>query len=141
MEYGTAKVHVEPLEQACLHLLHFHIRQLPNGRVSSALGDSIRVGHRVRLTGPFGSSFFRPDQSGRTVLVASGTGFAPMWSVAMAAITERPQRELVFVVTARNLRAFYAHEALGYLAQFPNVTIISIVSEPQNISPIFRSAT
>jgi 3-phenylpropionate/trans-cinnamate dioxygenase ferredoxin reductase subunit len=120
-------------------LLHFHIRQLPDGRVSSALGDSIRVGHRVRLTGPFGSSFFRPNRPGRTVLVASGTGFAPMWSVAEAAITERPQRELVFIVAARNVRSFYALGALTHLAQFPNVRIIPIVSEPQSISPVFRS--
>jgi 3-phenylpropionate/trans-cinnamate dioxygenase ferredoxin reductase subunit len=73
------------------------------------------------------------------VLIASGTGFAPMWSIAVAAITEHPQRNLLFVVAARKLRSFYMHEALCRLARFPNVTIIPIVSEPQNISPAFRS--
>ena len=68
------------------HLLHFHVRRFPDGTVSSALGRDIRIGHRVRLTGPFGSAFLRPDHSGSIVLVASGTGFAPMWSIAVAAI-------------------------------------------------------
>ena len=78
-------------------LFHYHLRQVPGGLISTALGREIRVGHRVKLTGPFGSAFFRPKHRGRIVVVASGTGFAPMWSVATAAIKEWPQRELVFL--------------------------------------------
>jgi 3-phenylpropionate/trans-cinnamate dioxygenase ferredoxin reductase subunit len=121
------------------HVLHFHIRRFADGVVSSALGKEIRVGHRVRLTGPFGSAFFRPNHSGRVVLVASGTGFAPMWSIAVAAIMEQPKRELMFLVGARKLRSFYMHAALCRLALFPNVTIIPMVSERQNVSPAIRT--
>jgi NAD(P)H-flavin reductase/ferredoxin len=122
------------------HLMYFHIRKVEGGLVSSALGKKIRTGHRVKLTGPLGSAFFRPKQkTGRTVMVASGTGFAPMWAIAVAAITEWPQRELVFIVAARKLQSFYMHNALCRLARFPNVTIIPIVSEPQNVSPVIRS--
>jgi NAD(P)H-flavin reductase/ferredoxin len=120
-------------------VLHFHIRKLAGGAVSSALGRDIRRGHRVRLTGPFGSAFFREGHTGRIVLVGSGTGFAPMWSVAFAAIMERPQRELVFVVAARTIRSLYMHAALCRLALFPNVTIIPLVSEPQSVSHAIRS--
>lgn len=119
-------------------LLHFHVRVLSGGTVSSALGRTIRAGHHVRLTGPYGSAFFREGHPGRIVLVASGTGFAPMWSVAVAAIMERPQRELVFIVAARNIRSLYMHAALCRLALFPNVTIIPLVSEPQNVSRAVR---
>jgi 3-phenylpropionate/trans-cinnamate dioxygenase ferredoxin reductase subunit len=121
------------------HLLSFHIRRIHGGAVSAALGAKIRVGHRVKLTGPFGSAFFRPNHPGRTVVVASGTGFAPMWSIAVAAITERPQRDLVFVVATRKLQSFYMHAALCRLALFPNVTIIPVVSEPQDVSAALRS--
>ena len=72
------------------------------------------------------------------MLVASGTGFAPMWSIAVAAIRERPQRELIFVVSARKLQSLYMHTALCRLAVFPNVTIIPTVSEPQHVSPAIR---
>jgi hypothetical protein len=107
--------------------------------VSSALGRDIRAGHRVKLTGPFGRAFFRAGHTGRVVLVASGTGFAPMWSVAVAAIMEQPERELVFVVAARSIRSLYMHAALCRLALFPNVTLIPMVSEPQKISHAVRS--
>jgi len=120
-------------------LMYYHIRRLEDGLVSSALGTKIRTGHRVKLTGPLGSAFLRLKHPGRTVLVASGTGFAPMWAIAVAAITEQPQRELVFIVAARRLQSFYTHNALCRLARFPNVTIIPVVSEPQNVSPVVRS--
>jgi 3-phenylpropionate/trans-cinnamate dioxygenase ferredoxin reductase subunit len=120
------------------HLLHFHVRIYPSGIVSSALGRSICVGHRVNLTGPFGDAYLRPNHSHGLVLVASGTGFAPMWSIAVAAILERPQRELIFVVSARTIQSLYMCSALCRLALFPNVTIIITVSEPQDISSAVR---
>ena len=129
-----------PLEgRADDHILNFHIRRFPDGLVSSQLGRRIRVGHRVKVTAPLGSAFLRPDHPGRIVLVASGTGFAPMWSIAVAAIKERPQREMVVIVAARKVQSLYMHAALCRLAPFPNVTIIPVVSEAQNVSPAFRS--
>jgi len=119
--------------------LHFHIRQLPGGTVSAGLGEQIRLGHRVRLFGPYGHAFHRPNHQGRVVIVASGTGFAPMWSVAVGAITERPQREMVFIAASRRLQSFYMDPALCRLALFPNVTIIPVVSEQQNVSSVLRS--
>jgi NAD(P)H-flavin reductase len=123
------------------HLLHFHVRRFPDGLVSSELGRGIRVGHRVRVSGPLGDAFLRPNHAGGIVLASSGTGFAPMWSVAVAAIMERPERELIFVVAARGLRSLYMHAALCRLALFPNVTIIPTVSEPQNVSPAIRTGS
>jgi 3-phenylpropionate/trans-cinnamate dioxygenase ferredoxin reductase subunit len=61
-----------------------------------------------------------------------------MWSIAVAAIMERPQRELIFVVAARTVQSFYMHAALCRLALFPNVTIIPTVTEPQSVSAAVR---
>jgi NAD(P)H-flavin reductase len=118
--------------------LHFHIRRFPDGQLSSALDRDIRVGHAVSVTGPFGTSYFRPDHQGRTVLVASDTGFAPIWAIAAAAITEQPRRELMLLVAAEKIQSFYMHAALCRLALFPNVRIIPMVSEPQDVSPAIR---
>ncbi|HYW60284.1 MAG TPA: 2Fe-2S iron-sulfur cluster-binding protein, partial [Xanthobacteraceae bacterium] len=51
-------------------ILRFQVSRVPNGRVSPALGRQIRVGHRVKLTGPLGTAYLRPDHPGRLVLVA-----------------------------------------------------------------------
>lgn len=128
-----------PLERAPQKsLLYFHIRQFSGGAVSSALGSRIQIEHRIRVSGPFGSAFLRAGHTGRIVLVASGTGFAPMWSIAAAAITDQPRREVIFVVAARSLQSFYMYPALCRLALFPNVKIVPVVSEPQDVTPAVR---
>jgi NAD(P)H-flavin reductase/ferredoxin len=119
-------------------IVRFHVRRLSNGHVSSALGQTIRRRHRAKLTGPFGSAYLRPHHPDRLVLVAGGTGFAPLWSIADAAMRERPERELVFVVGARTLASLYMIPALCHLARYRNVTIIPVVTEQQSTSRIVR---
>jgi NAD(P)H-flavin reductase/ferredoxin len=119
-------------------LVRFHVRRLPEGRVSSALGQSIKRGHRVKLTGPFGAAYLRPKHHGRLVLISSGTGFAPIWAIAEAAIKENPRRDLVLIAGARDLESLYMIPALCRLALFPRVIIIPTVSTRQNVTPAVR---
>lgn len=119
-------------------VMRLHVRRVPNGRVSSALGRRIHRGHHVKVVGPLGAAYFRPDHPSRLVLVASGTGFAPMWSIAIAAIGERRERELVLVVGARKLESFYMIPALCRLARFRNTVIVPVISEPQTASSALR---
>ena len=56
--------------------IHLHVLRVRDGRVSSALGHKIREEHRVKLEGPFGSAYLRPNQGNRLVLVAGGRGSA-----------------------------------------------------------------
>lgn len=128
-----------PLDWPCdPALVRFHIRCLPNGRVSSALGRSINRGHRVKLTGPFGSAYFQPNDCERLILISSGTGFAPIWAIAEAAIREKPTRELVLIAGARDLESLYMIPALCRLAWFPRVTIIPTAVTRQNVTPAVR---
>jgi 3-phenylpropionate/trans-cinnamate dioxygenase ferredoxin reductase subunit len=120
-------------------VLRLHIKRVANGRVSPALGRAIRVGHRVKLTGALGMAFFRPGHSGRVILVAGGTGFAPMWSVAIGALAERRNREIAFVVGSRTLKSLYMIRGLCKLAQFPGVTIVPVVAERQTVSEVIRT--
>ncbi|HKR50678.1 MAG TPA: 2Fe-2S iron-sulfur cluster binding domain-containing protein, partial [Pseudonocardiaceae bacterium] len=75
----------------------FHVRRMKDGRVTRSLGRRIRPGHRVKLTGPYGSAHFRPDLDGRLILVATNTGFAPIWSIAVAALRENPVRRMMII--------------------------------------------
>jgi 3-phenylpropionate/trans-cinnamate dioxygenase ferredoxin reductase subunit len=119
-------------------LIRFHVRRIAQGRVSSNLGLRIKKGHAVRMTGPFGAAHFRYNQAGRIVLVSSGTGFAPIWAIAEAAIRENPVRELVLIAGARTVESLYMIPALCRLALFPRVTIIPTVASRQTISRAVR---
>lgn len=109
----------------------FHIRRMKDGLVTTALGKKIRRGHRVTLTGPYGSAHFRPNLAGRLILVSTNTGFAPIWSIAVSALREDPRRPIMVIVGGGTIDALYMGPALVRLAQFPNVRVVPVCSAPQ----------
>ena len=110
----------------------FHIRRMKDGRVTSSLGKNIRPGHRVTLTGPYGSAHFRPNLTSRFICVATNTGFAPIWSIAAAALRENPARRMMIIAGGRTMESLYMGPALARLARFPNVRVVPVCSSPQN---------
>jgi NAD(P)H-flavin reductase/ferredoxin len=113
-------------------LIWFHVRRTKDGRVTKLLGKRIRPGHRVKLTGPYGSAHFRPNLlDSRLILVATNTGFAPIWSVAVAALRENPQRMMMVIAGGRTADSLYMGPALAQLVRFPNVHVVPVCSTPQ----------
>ncbi|HEY7549013.1 MAG TPA: 2Fe-2S iron-sulfur cluster-binding protein [Hyphomicrobiaceae bacterium] len=112
----------------------FHVRRMKDGRVTRSLGRRIRPGHRVKLTGPYGSAHFRPNLDGRLILVATSTGFAPIWSIAVAALRENPKRMMMVIAGGRSIESLYMGPALARLALFPNVLVVPICSSLQSSS-------
>jgi 3-phenylpropionate/trans-cinnamate dioxygenase ferredoxin reductase subunit len=106
-----------------------HIKQVRGGRVSAALGETIKVGHRLRVEGPFGAAFYRKASGRRLVLVAGGTGFAPIFSIAMAALADDPEREIALVVGARTIYSLYMAPALVMLQRHPGVVVTVTANE------------
>ncbi|SFV32836.1 2Fe-2S iron-sulfur cluster-binding protein [Hyphomicrobium facile] len=68
------------------HHLEFHIRKVAGGRVSTHVHDRASIGDPVSITGPFGFAYLRPKTRGLLVLIASGTGLAPIKSILHAAV-------------------------------------------------------
>jgi 3-phenylpropionate/trans-cinnamate dioxygenase ferredoxin reductase subunit len=112
----------------------FHVRRMQDGRVTSSLGRRIRQGHRVTLTGPYGSAYFRPNLNSRLILVATNTGFAPIWAIAVAALRENPERMMMIIAGCRSIESLYMGPALAQLARFPNVRVVPVCSTPQRVS-------
>lgn len=116
-----------------------HVKRVRNGRVSRALGRSITVGHHVRVEGPFGTAFFRPESDKRLVLVAGGTGYAPIFSIAAAALRENIARSISLIVGARQITSLYMINGLIELQRCPNVRITVAISDLQEeISDVVR---
>lgn len=115
-------------------LIWFHVRRVMDGHVTAALGNRIRVGHRVTLTGPYGAAYFRPNLTGRLICVATSTGFSPIWAIATAALREDPHRRMLVIAGGRTLESLYMGPALSRLALFPNVRIVPVCSTPQTVT-------
>lgn len=116
------------------HDLTLHIKEVRGGRVSTAFGGAIEVGHKVKVEGPFGSAYYRRDGEERLILIASGTGFAPILSILMAALEDPHQKPILLVVGARNLRSLYMASALIDINRHPNIELIVATSEAPEFS-------
>jgi 3-phenylpropionate/trans-cinnamate dioxygenase ferredoxin reductase subunit len=119
-------------------VIHLNVKRVRGGRVSTALGTSIRPGHRLRIQGPFGHAFLRPGGKGRLILAGSGTGFAPIWAIACMALRESRERPIVMIAGARRLPALYMTPALEALARLPNATVIPTIEEGPSPHPLIR---
>ena len=64
-----------PAEGAQVEL---HIRHMPGGKFTDLVFGSMKEKDILRIEGPFGSFFLREDSDAPIVLLASGTGFAPI---------------------------------------------------------------
>jgi NAD(P)H-flavin reductase/ferredoxin len=94
--------------------LTFHIRRYPGGLVSTQIGSTIRAGHRVTIRGPHGYAFLR-DGDGPIILVAGGTGWAPIWSLAVAARRTQRHRDLIVIAGTREAAGLYMQDSLDWL--------------------------
>src|SRR5579883_2622410 len=119
-------------------VIRLNVNRVRDGRVSSALGSSIRPGHRLRVQGPFGRAFLRPGGKGRLILAGSGTGFAPIWAITCMALRENRDRPIVVIAGARRLSGLYMRRALGLVARLPNVTVIPTIEEGPSPYPSLR---
>lgn len=58
--------------------LELHIRHMPGGKFTDHVFGPMKEKEILRIEGPFGSFFLREDSNAPIVLLASGTGFAPI---------------------------------------------------------------
>ncbi|WP_170937037.1 MULTISPECIES: 2Fe-2S iron-sulfur cluster binding domain-containing protein [Rhodomicrobium] len=115
--------------------IRLHVRVVPGGRVSSSFGGQIAIGHPVRLEGPFGTAYLRPNLPNRLVLIGSGTGFAPIWAIAEAALLENPLRKIVMIPAAKTYESLYMGPAARRLRYHPGVIILPVADHaPPNVT-------
>ncbi|NDZ17403.1 oxidoreductase FAD-binding subunit [Variovorax sp. WS11] len=74
--------------------LEFIIKRKPGGLGCNYLFDALHAGDAVHLEGPYGRAWLREDGANDIVLLAGGSGLAPIWSIAQAALRRWPQRRL-----------------------------------------------
>ncbi|HET7865813.1 MAG TPA: 2Fe-2S iron-sulfur cluster-binding protein [Burkholderiaceae bacterium] len=114
--------------------LEFHIRMVPQGLVSGHIAQRIEAGDTLRLEGPFGNATWQGVQAGPLLLVAGGTGLAPIWSILRAALDdEHPDIHLYHGV--RDERDLYDSDELMALHAAQRLRYTPVLSAPQAATP------
>jgi alkene monooxygenase reductase len=112
------------------------IKRIPGGRFSSTLDDGLRPGDRLRVRGPAGQ--FKVQLSHRPmVMVAGGSGMAPIRSMLHHLIARDNRRRVTFFYGARSDRdLFLLDELAGLERTHPWFRFVPALSEPErNLGP------
>ncbi len=113
-------------------LLELHIRHLPGGLFSDQVFSTLKARDILRLKGPLGSFFIREDSDKPMILVAGGTGFAPIKSMLEHAFATHMDREMVLYWGVRALKDLYMAELpLQWQREHPHFTFIPVLSSPE----------
>lgn len=91
-------------------LLELHIRHIPGGQFTDHVFQAMKPKDIMRISGPYGSFFLRDDEESATkpaILIAGGTGFAPIKSVLQHAFNHDSEREMVLYWGAKTLADLY----------------------------------
>ena len=112
--------------------IELHIRHMAGGKFTDHVFGAMKEKDILRMEGPFGSFFLREDSDKPIVLLASGTGFAPI-----KAIIERIQhlgltRPVKLYWGCRSKADLYLHDwALNAAATMGTLEYIPVLSEPK----------
>lgn len=110
------------------HLL-FHIRHLPGGLFTDPLFQPGFSGGRVRIEAPLGSFYLRRSTK-PAILLASGTGFAPIRAILLDTLARTRDRALALYWGGRRVTDLYAMEEAAALASsHDNFSFVPVLSE------------
>lgn len=107
----------------------FHVRHLPGGLFTDRLFGGMKAREKVEFEGPLGTFFLR-DSDKPVILLASGTGYAPIRSILLDALPRHTGRKMTLYWGARTLRDIYLYdEALSLAATYPDFTFVPVLSD------------
>jgi CDP-4-dehydro-6-deoxyglucose reductase, E3 len=112
--------------------IELHIRHMPGGKFTDHVFGAMKEKEILRMEGPFGSFFLREDSPKPIVLLASGTGFAPIQAIIEHLEHKAITRPAVLYWGCRSRVDLYRHDwAEQMAARLPNLTYIPVLSEPR----------
>lgn len=113
----------------------FMVRITPQGAMSEYLRDRAQVGDKIEFTGPYGSFFLREPKR-PLLLLAGGTGLAPLLSI-LEKLAENPPKDAVHLIygVSREADIVGLEWLKEYEAKLPSFTWDYIASEPGTSAP------
>jgi CDP-4-dehydro-6-deoxyglucose reductase len=122
-------------------LLELHVRRVPGGGFTERLfgatdgsaGAPLLAGSLLRIEGPIGQFVYRAGV-GPLIMVAGGTGFAPLKSILRHVLETGIRRPIHLYWGARHQQDLYEEaQVLEWRGRFPQLTYTAVLSEATRI--------
>lgn len=119
-----------PHTQAEAPSLELHLRHMPGGKFTDQVFSTMKEKDILRIEGPFGSFFLREDSQRPMVLLASGTGFAPIKAIIEHMRFKGIDRPATLYWGGRRPADLYQREWIeAQLAAMPHLRYVPVISD------------
>jgi CDP-4-dehydro-6-deoxyglucose reductase len=110
--------------------IELHIRHMPGGLFTEHVFNAMKEKEILRVEGPFGTFFLREESERPIVLLASGTGFAPVKAIVEHMRHKGIARPTVLYWGCRSRVDLYLHDwAVQQAAELPWLTYVPVLSD------------
>lgn len=110
--------------------LSLHIRHMPGGLFTDHVFSAMKVRDILRFEGPHGTFFLREDSDKPIVLLASGTGFAPIKAIVEHAAHKNTGRPMTLYWGGRRPQDLYMHALCEeWTRTLPHFRYIPVISD------------
>lgn len=114
-------------------LLQLHVRHVPGGQFTDHVFHTMKERDILRFEGPHGAFHLREGSNKPIVLVAGGTGLAPIKAVIDHAIHNRIELPMALYWGVRSLADLYMPGlAEAWQARRPDFRFVPVLSEPKD---------
>ena len=111
--------------------IELHVRHMPGGKFTDHVFGEMKEKDILRLEGPFGSFFLREDSSKPIILLAGGTGFAPIKALVEQLQHMGSSRQVSLYWGCRRQADLYMNDWCGQqAAAMPLLSYVPVLSEP-----------
>lgn len=111
-------------------LLEIHVRHVPGGNFTEHVFTTMKERDILRIEGPLGTFFLREDSDKPIILVAGGTGFAPIKGLVEHALHIGVKRPMQFYWGAKNRAGLYMNALAERWAAEHGIAYVPVLSDP-----------
>jgi len=112
--------------------LELHVRHVPGGHFTRQVFETMKVRELLRFQGPFGTFFLREEPKMPAILVAGGTGLAPIKAMLEAALAQNTTRPFHLFWGVRSRADLYFDEQVKIWEQdHASLDYTPVLSEPK----------
>lgn len=112
--------------------IELHIRHIPGGAFTSEVFDEMKEKDMMRIEGPLGSFYLREESTRPIILMAGGTGFAPIKGMIEHALEVGIERPIHLYWGVESKEDLYMDElARSWTKQNPLIRYTPVLSNPK----------